>query len=63
MGRALFSYTLLENVKRVTIDIRTESDGMDILILSLDSNANHESIIVNEVLPFLDGLVLQNPAS
>ena len=63
LGRALFSYTLFENVKRVTIDIRTESDGMDILILSLDSNANHESIIMNEVLPFLDGLVLQNPSS
>ena len=61
-GRAIFSYTLFENVKRVTIDVRTESDAIDILIVLLESNAGHESIVINEILPFLDGLVLQNPA-
>lgn len=25
-------------------------------------NDDHESIVINEILPFLDGLVLQNPA-
>ncbi|MEO9294057.1 MAG: hypothetical protein ABI347_00455 [Nitrososphaera sp.] len=46
----------------MTIDIKTESGGANVLIISLDKNANHESLILNEILPFLDGLVLQSPA-
>ena len=58
LGRALFSYTRYEKVKRVTVDIKTPSGGIYIFMISFDLNVEPEPVIIGKILPLLQELVL-----
>ena len=50
LGRAIYSSTLYENVKRASIPI---GDGRNILILSFETRADHDRIICEKIMPML----------
>ena len=58
LGRALFSYTFYEKVKRVTVDINTPSGGIYIFMISFDLNVDAEALTMDTILPVLQELVL-----
>lgn len=58
LGKALFSYTSYEKVKRVTIDLKTPSGGIYIFMISFDTDVDPEPIILSKILPLLQELVL-----
>lgn len=59
LGRTLFSYTRYEKVKRATIPLKSVSGQQQILMVSFDLDVvDPEPIIMDEILPLLDGLVL-----
>jgi hypothetical protein len=49
LGKPIYSFTLYEKLKRVTIAL--EVNEYPILFASFDTEADHESIIVNKLLP------------
>jgi len=54
VGKTLFSYTEYEKLKRVTI-MKYDKDGNnDSLLLSLERDSDHETIIRNKITPFLN---------
>nr|WP_228369162.1 hypothetical protein [Candidatus Nitrososphaera gargensis] len=57
LGRTLYSTTVYENVKRVTISLLFanggENDATTYLMVSFEKDANHEEIITTKILPFL----------
>lgn len=50
-GKLVYTFALYEKVKRVTIPLTNPKDHM--LVLLFDVNAEHESIILNKILPHL----------
>ena len=56
LGRTVYAYALYEKVKRVTIPIRGQSRITHIFMMSFDLDADHEGIVLEKVLPRLDGL-------
>jgi hypothetical protein len=52
LGKPIYSFTLYEKVKRVTITL--ESKEYPILMASFDIEADHENIIVNKILPLIN---------
>src|SRR5918993_5489166 len=52
LGRPIYSFTLYEKVKRVTITL--ESKEYPILMASFDVEADHDNIIVNKILPLIN---------
>ena len=52
LGKPLYSFTLYQKVKRVTIPL--ESKEYPILMASFDLEADHENIIVNKILPMVN---------
>jgi hypothetical protein len=52
LGKPLYSFTLYQKVKRVTITL--ESKEYPILMASFDLEADHENIIVNKILPMVN---------
>jgi hypothetical protein len=52
LGKPLYSFTLYQKVKRVTIAL--ESKEYPILMASFDVEADHNNIIVNKILPFIN---------
>ena len=52
LGKPLYSFTLYQKVKRVTIAL--ESKEYPILMASFDVEADHENIIVNKILPMIN---------
>jgi hypothetical protein len=52
LGKPIYSFTLYEKVKRVTIAL--ESKEYPILMASFDIEADHENIIVNKILPLIN---------
>src|ERR671918_1680522 len=52
LGKPLYSFTLYQKVKRVTITL--ESKEYPILLASFDLEADHENIIVNKILPLVN---------
>lgn len=54
LGKTLFSYTVYEKVKRVTIPMKSNSDQLFLLMVSFDPDVNAEPIIRDEILPLLD---------
>ena len=52
LGKPLYSFTLYQKVKRVTITL--ESKEYPILLASFDLEADHENIIVNKILPLIN---------
>lgn len=58
LGKAVFSSTIYEKVRRVTIPLRSKSGELHVFILSFDVNVNHEPIILERVMPLLAELIL-----
>ena len=52
LGKPLYSFTLYQKVKRVTIAL--ESKEYPILMASFDVEADHDNIIVNKILPLIN---------
>jgi hypothetical protein len=52
LGKPIYSFTLYQKVKRVTIPL--ESKEYPILMASFDLEADHENIIVNKILPMVN---------
>lgn len=51
LGRVIYSFTLYENLKRATI--YTENIDYPALMVSFDTNSEHDSIILNKILPIV----------
>jgi hypothetical protein len=51
LGKAIYSFTLYEKVKRVTITL--ESKEYPIIMLSFDIQSDHEYIILDKILPII----------
>src|ERR671924_2198165 len=51
LGKPIYSFTLYEKIKRVTIPL--ESNDYPILMASFDIEADHESIILKKIIPFV----------
>jgi hypothetical protein len=52
LGKPVYSFTLYEKLKRVTVSL--EDDEHPILLASFDTEADHENIIVNKLLPLIN---------
>ncbi|MGC2564092.1 MAG: hypothetical protein WA326_13890, partial [Nitrososphaeraceae archaeon] len=52
LGKPIYSFTLYEKLKRVTITL--EDSEHPLLLASFDTEADHESIIVNKLLPMIN---------
>ena len=52
LGKPLYSFTVYQKVKRVTIPL--ENKEYPILMASFDIEADHENIIVNKILPLIN---------
>ena len=51
LGKPIYSYTLYEKIKRTTISL--DNNDYPILMISFDRDADHESIILNKIIPFV----------
>ena len=51
LGKPIYSFTLYEKLKRVTISL--DSKDYPILMVSFDIHADHETIILNKIIPFV----------
>src|SRR5919202_3040219 len=61
-GRPLYSFTLYEKVKRATITLQdNNSEEYPILMVSFDREADHDSIIMNKILPIIKEQLTQEP--
>ena len=52
LGKPIYSFTIYQKIKRVTVIL--ESKEYPILMASFDIEADHESIIVNKILPMIN---------
>ena len=53
-GRPIYSFTLYEKVKRAIITLQdNNSEEYPILMVSFDREADHDSIIMNKILPII----------
>jgi hypothetical protein len=52
LGKPIYSFTLYQKIKRVTIAL--ENEEYPILMASFDIEADHENIIVNKILPLIN---------
>jgi hypothetical protein len=52
LGKPIYSFTLYQKVKRVTIAL--ENKEYPILMASFDLEADHENILVNKILPLVN---------
>jgi hypothetical protein len=52
LGKPIYSFTLYEKLKRATISL--ENKDYPILMVSFDKEADHESIILNKIIPFIE---------
>ena len=57
LGKATYTFTLYEKVKRASIPV--EHQDYALLMVSLEKQANHEDIILNKILPVMqkEGLI------
>jgi hypothetical protein len=51
LGKPIYSFTLYEKIKRATISL--ENKDYPILMVSFDKEVDHESIILNKIIPFV----------
>ena len=51
LGKPIYSFTLYEKIKRTTISL--DNKDYPILMVSFDTETDHESIILNKILPFI----------
>ena len=60
-GRPIYSFTLYEKVKRATITLDDDNNSQQypILMVSFDTEANHDYIIMSKILPIIKKHVMQ----
>ena len=58
LGKVIFSATIYEKVRRVTIPLRSKSGELYVFLLSFDVNVNHEPIVYEHAMPLLAELIL-----
>ncbi len=51
IGKPIYSFTLYEKIKRTTLSL--DNEDYPILMVSFDTEADHESIILNKIIPFV----------
>jgi hypothetical protein len=51
IGKPIYSFTLYGKIKRTTISL--DNKDYPILMVSFDIDADHESIILNKIIPFV----------
>ena len=51
IGKPIYSFTLYEKIKRTTISL--DNKDYPILMISFDTDAEHESIILDKIIPFI----------
>jgi len=51
LGKPIYSFTLYEKIKRTTISL--DNKDYPILMVSFDTEADHESIILDKIIPFV----------
>jgi hypothetical protein len=51
LGKPIYSFTLYEKIKRTTISL--DNKDYPILLVSFDTEADHESIVLNKIIPFV----------
>lgn len=51
LGKPIYSFTLYEKIKRTTISL--DNKDYPILMVSFDTDTDHESIILNKIIPFV----------
>lgn len=51
LGKVIYSFTLYENLKRATI--YTGNMDYPVLMVSFDTNSEHDSIILDKILPIV----------
>lgn len=56
LGKPIYTFTLYQKLKRVTITL--ESEGYPILLASFDLEADHDNIITNKILPLISKIGL-----
>jgi hypothetical protein len=56
LGKPIYTFTLYEKIKRVTITL--ENKEYPILMASFDLEADHDNIIINKILPLINELGL-----
>lgn len=59
LGKTIYAFARYEKVKRVTIPLRSGSEITHILLISFDVDVDHDSIIMEKIVPKLDELVLK----
>jgi len=52
LGKPIYSFTLYEKLKRVTISL--DSRDYPILMVSFDIHADHETTILEKIIPFVE---------
>ena len=52
LGKPIYSFTLYEKIKRTTISL--DNKDYPILLVSFDTEADHESIVLNKIIPFVN---------
>jgi hypothetical protein len=52
LGKPIYSFTLYQKVKTVTTSLGSKE--YPILMASFDVEADHDNIIVNKILPFIN---------
>jgi hypothetical protein len=56
LGKPIYSFTLYEKIKRATLQNKNNNERYyPILMVSFDIHANHDSIIINKILPIIRG--------
>jgi hypothetical protein len=58
LGRPIYSFTLYEKIKRTTISL--DNKDYPILMISFDIEVDHESIILNKIIPFVKSELARN---
>jgi hypothetical protein len=51
IGKPIYSFTVYEKIKRTTLSL--DNEDYPILMISFDIEADHESIILNKIIPFV----------
>ena len=54
LGNTIYTFTLYEKVKRASIPlVNSDKEFYSLLMVSFDIMANHESLILNKILPMI----------
>jgi hypothetical protein len=58
LGKTIYAFARYEKVKRASIPLRNSSGVAYLLMVSFDIEADHDSIIMNKIVPLTNELVV-----